>query len=47
MERKFNTNRSGKDFSKEEEKAVWNKATPTNDPNVSLDICGQEIHFDK
>ena len=28
-------------------KGCMDKAKPTNDPNVSLDVCGQEIHFDK
>ena len=45
--RKPNTKRSGKNFSKEEELAVWNKAQPTDDPNICLDICGQKIYFNK
>ena len=45
--RRPNTNTSGKDFTKEEEKAVWEKAQSTSDPNIRLDICGNEIHFDE
>ena len=45
--RKPNTRVSGKNFSKEEEQAVWKKAQSTDDPNVCFDICGQEIHFNK
>ena len=47
MKRKPNTKRNGKNFSKKEELAVWNKACLTDDFNVRLDICGLEIHFDK
>jgi len=47
MKRRPNTRRDGKDFSKEEERAVWEKAQLTDDPNARLDICGREIHFDK
>ena len=45
--RKPNTNRTGKNFTKAEEKAVWEKAQATNDPNIKLDICGNQIEFDK
>ena len=49
MTRKHNTNRHGKDFSKEEEKAVWEKAIiiSWNSPDkVRQDKCGATIHFD-
>ena len=45
--RKHNTKVNGKNFSKKEEQDVWEKAPTTDDPNVRLDICGQEIHFNK
>ena len=45
--RRPNTKTSGKDFTKKEEKDVWNKAQSTSDPNVSLDVCENEIHFNK
>ena len=50
MSRKHNTNRHGKDFSKEEEKAVWEKAAIVagkNPDKVRKDKCGAIIHFDK
>ena len=34
-------------FPKEMELAVFQKAKPTEDPNVRLDVCGTEIHFDQ
>ena len=45
--RKHNTRVNGKNFSKKEEQAVWEKAQPTYDPNVRFDICGKEIRFNK
>lgn len=34
-----------KNFSQKEEQAVWEKAYPTENPNIRRDICGQKIHF--
>ena len=36
-----------KDFSKKEELAVWQKAKPTDNPNLRIDICESEIHHDQ
>ena len=38
---------SRKDFSKEEERAVFEKAKKTDNPDVRLDICGSQIRFSK
>ena len=49
-ERKPGTNCQGKDFSKEEELAVWEKAMIAKGENpdkVRRDKCGAIIHFDK
>ena len=45
--RRPNTRTNGKDFSKSEERVVWDKAQSTNDSNTRFDTCGKEIHFDK
>ena len=45
--RRSNTRRSGKDFSEQEQYAVWLKATSTNIPKIRFDVCKREIHFDK
>ena len=45
--RKPNKRVNGKDFSKKEELAVWNKAQSKGDFNIRFDACNREIHFDK
>ena len=35
------------DFPKEIELAVWEKATPTKDPNIRLDVCNTKIHLNQ
>ena len=42
-----NTQKTRKNFSKKEEQAVWEKARPTEKPNIRRDICGQKIYFDQ
>lgn len=42
-----NVQKSRKNFTQKEEQAVWEKARPTKNLNIRLDICGQKIHLDQ